>query len=171
MNEYFNIGKFIASFGLQGELVLQHALHKKTALKGIDALFVELLKDSRLPYFIEYARPKDDQEIFIKLEGIDTREASNKLVKKKVWLSRNDFLKHADKSSPVTLLGYLVINEDEVLGPVEEVIEQTHQVLLRINRHNRETFIPLHEQTLQKIDHKKKEVHVILPDGLLDIYK
>jgi len=29
----------------------------------------------------------------------------------------------------------------------------------------------LHAETLDKIDHQKKEVYVTLPDGLLDIYR
>jgi 16S rRNA processing protein RimM len=33
-----------------------------------------------------------------------------------------------------------------------------------------EALIPLHEESLEKIDKKKKQVHVKLPDGLLDIY-
>jgi 16S rRNA processing protein RimM len=29
MTEYFNIGKFVASFGLKGELILKHTMGKK----------------------------------------------------------------------------------------------------------------------------------------------
>ena len=36
--EYFKIGKFVASFGLKGELVLKHNLGKKSSLKGIQAI-------------------------------------------------------------------------------------------------------------------------------------
>jgi 16S rRNA processing protein RimM len=41
MNHYIHIGKFVASFGVKGELILKHALGKKTALKDVEALFVE----------------------------------------------------------------------------------------------------------------------------------
>jgi 16S rRNA processing protein RimM len=34
----------------------------------------------------------------------------------------------------------------------------------------KEALIPIHEQSLLKIDKKKKQVHVEIPDGLLDIY-
>jgi 16S rRNA processing protein RimM len=34
----------------------------------------------------------------------------------------------------------------------------------------KEVLIPLHEESLLKIDRRKKQVHVALPEGLLDIY-
>jgi 16S rRNA processing protein RimM len=34
----------------------------------------------------------------------------------------------------------------------------------------KEALIPLHEETILKVDNKKKQVVVELPEGLLDIY-
>jgi 16S rRNA processing protein RimM len=50
------------------------------------------------------------------------------------------------------------------------VIEQPHQLLCRLEIESKEVLIPLNEAFLQKIDHRKKQVIVELPDGLLDIY-
>lgn len=69
-------------------------------------------------------------------------------------------------------MGYEVItDEDENLGPIEEVIEQPHQVLLRVTLEGNEALIPLHAETLDKIDRVAQKVYVTLPDGLLDIYR
>lgn len=171
MSNYIHIGKFVATFGLQGELILKHALQKKTAFKNVKVLFAEEVKDSHIPYFLQQAKVKDTEEAYIKLEGIDTKEKARRFVQKKVWLQEEDFRMLAGKTSPISLLSFLLINEGETLGPIEEVIEQPHQVLLRITLDNKEALIPLHDETLKKIDRNKKEVHVILPDGLLDVYK
>ena len=168
---YNSIGKIVASFGVKGELVLQHHLGKKTALKGLDALFVELVKDEMLPYFIQSAKIKSDDEIVLKLEGVDTKEAAGKLRQKEIWLREEDFQKYAAKSAIVSLLGFCVIDEGTNRGPILEIIEQPHQMLARIDLNGKEALIPLHEQTLLKVDKKKKEVHVALPDGLLDVYR
>jgi 16S rRNA processing protein RimM len=32
-------------------------------------------------------------------------------------------------------------------------------------------LIPIHEDSLEKVDTKKRKVYVSLPDGLLDIYR
>jgi len=49
MSQYFKIGKLAASFGLKGELVLQHSLGNKTALKGLETIFIEQGKDNFMP--------------------------------------------------------------------------------------------------------------------------
>ena len=41
MSQYFKIGKLAASHGLLGDLVLQHHLGKKTALKGLEAIYIQ----------------------------------------------------------------------------------------------------------------------------------
>lgn len=171
MIEYFKIGKFVSTFGLQGELVLKHNLGKKTSLKGLQALFIEEKKDSFIPWFIESAKIKTEEEVYIKLEGVSVKEQANKLTQKQVWLPEPDFKKFSSKSSPINFLNYEVVENDKVLGKIVEVIEQPHQVLCRIDFNGKEAFIPLHEETIVKIDKKKQQVIVELPEGLLEIYQ
>ncbi len=170
MAHYNSIGKLVATFGVKGELLLQHHLGKTTSLKGLDALFIEVRKDEMLPYFIQSAKSKSPSEIYLKLEGVDAKETAQKLLQKEVWLTEEHFQKFAAKSAPATLLGFHLINEGEDIGEVLEVIEHPHQMLFRIDYQSKEALIPIHEETLQRIDKKKKQVHVILPEGLLDIY-
>jgi len=49
MNQYRNIGKLVASFGLKGELILHHHLGKKTSLKGLEVIYLEEKKKEMLP--------------------------------------------------------------------------------------------------------------------------
>ena len=170
MIEYFKIGKLVAVHGLQGELLLKHQLGKKTSLKGLQAIFVEEKKNSFLPWFIEATKIKSENEIFLRLEGINTREAAIKLTQKEIWVPETDFKKFTAKSAPASLLGYTIINNNEPLGEIRELIEQPHQLLCRLEIKGKEVLIPLHEETLKKVNHTKKEVLVELPDGLLEIY-
>ena len=171
MTNYNSIGRLVATFGFNGELVLRHHLGKKTSLKGLETLFIEKQKDELLPYFIEAVKIKNNEELYIKLEGVNSKEAARILVQKQVWLPDEDFQKYAGKSSPISLLGYHIINDDTDLGEILEVIEQPHQVLCRISLEGKEALIPVHQETLQKIDKKAKKVMVNLPDGLLDIFR
>ena len=170
MSEYISIGKLVATFGIKGEMVLRHHLGKKSALKGLETAFIEDKRDAFLPYFIESARIKNEEELYIKFEGINTREAALKLVQKPLWLTADEFHKHAGASAPISLLGFHAIHAGEDLGEILEVIEQPHQLLCRIEINGKEVLLPVHEDTLQKIDKKKKQVHLQLPDGLLDVF-
>ena len=168
--QYFKAGKLVAVHGLKGELILKHELGKKSSLKDVKAIFIEDKKDSFFPWFIETAKARSANEVLLKLESIDTREAAAKLSQKEIWLTEEDFKKLSAKSAPANLLGYTIINNKERLNEVLEVIEQPHQMLCRIEINKKEVLIPINESFLKKIDHNKKEMIVELPEGLLDIY-
>lgn len=170
MPQYFKIGKFAASYGLDGQLVLQHSLGKRTTLKGLETIYIEETNNNFLPYFIEKTAIKSESETYIKLEGIDTKEVARKLTPKEAWLEEIDFKKFAAKAAPIALLGFTMIEGDNDLGEIIEVIEQPHQVLCTIMYKGNEALIPVHEASLIKIDQKNKKVFVDLPEGLLDIY-
>jgi 16S rRNA processing protein RimM len=168
--EYFKVGKLVAVHGLKGELILKHELGKKTSLKGLKTLFMEETRDNFLPWFLEAVRIKSETEVYIKFEGIDTREAAQKLSQRETWMQETDFKTYAAKKAPASLLGYTIINYEEILGEILEVIEQPHQLLCRLEMEGKEVLIPLHEEFLQKIDHRNRKVHVNLPEGLVELY-
>jgi 16S rRNA processing protein RimM len=170
MNNTVSIGKFVATFGLKGELVLVHGLGGKTELKGVKVVFVEMQRGSTLPYFLEYSKPKSSTEIWVKLEGVETKEQAGNLLQKQVWLEETDFSRLVKPNATIALLGYEIVEEKKTIGTIGEIIEQPHQVLCSVMVGQKEALIPLNEATLKSIDRKKKQVHVELPEGLLDIY-
>jgi 16S rRNA processing protein RimM len=171
LKNYFKVGKLVSTYGLKGEVVLKHDLGKKTSLKNLEAFFIEEKTDAFLPYFIQSTKIKNDKEIYIKLEGINSKEIAHKLVQNEVWLLEDDFKKFAAGSAPISLLGFSMVNNNQDLGEILEVIEQPHQVLCKILINGTEALIPVHQDSLEKIDKKNRKVFVDLPEGLLDIYK
>lgn len=170
MDQYFSIGQIVATFGLNGEVVLKHNLGKKTSLKGLEVLFIEEAKDKFIPYFITAAKIKNEVEVYLTVDGITNKEEAKKITAKKVWLRQNDFHKQAGKTAPISLIGYMMVDGKNELGNIEEVIEQPLQILCRLDIDGKEVLIPLHEETIRSIDHKKKRVVVELPEGLLEVY-
>jgi 16S rRNA processing protein RimM len=131
---------------------------------------VEQQRGSTIPYFLESAKAKSADETWVKLEGINTKEAAALLLHKNAWLCEADFNRHVKPNATIALLGYTVIEKGKVIGIISEVIEQPHQVLCAVMVQEKEALIPLNESTLAGIDRKKKTVNVTLPDGLLEIY-
>lgn len=168
--QYYKIGKLAASHGLSGELILQHSLGKKTTLKNVEALFIEQPKNNFIPHFIEKTIAKSTTEIYVKLEGVDSKEVARTLTPKDIWLQEHDFNAHKATTSPIAMLGYDLIDGNTNLGPIIEVNEMPHQILCTINYKGNEALIPVHEANLIKTDTKNKKVYVQVPDGLLEIY-
>lgn len=168
--DYIHIGKFVAATGLGGQLILKHGLGKRIDL-NVKAIFINGNQGGFLPYFVLLAKAKSIEETVLQLEGVESREEAKKFIQKAVWLTGSDFRKTVSKSSPLAMLHYKLFNYNELIGEIEEVIEQPHQVLAVIKRNGKDVLIPLHEDTLKEIDHKNGEVYAELPEGLLDIYQ
>jgi 16S rRNA processing protein RimM len=168
--EYFSIGKIVASHGIKGEVILQHSLNKKLSKENIAAIFIEQTKGSFIPFFVEAITNKTIEEAFIKIEALDTKESTVAVLKKEVWLTEVDFKKCVGKDAPIHLLHYELLHNNEVVGTINEVIEMQHQLLCSITYKGKEALIPVHDDNLIKIDEKKKQVHVDIPNGLLEIY-
>jgi 16S rRNA processing protein RimM len=169
MKNYISIGKFVATHGVNGTLVLKHDLGKKTSFKELKAFFLEDLPGSFLPYFPLDIKARSEEEVLIEFEGITSKEKAARYVQKQVWLEESDFSKYAAANAPISLLGFMVYDGDEALGVVLEVIEQPHQVLCRIQyKEHDDVLIPINEASLVKIDNKTKRLLLDLPEGLIE---
>ena len=170
MDQYVVIGKFIATFGIKGDLVLKHHLGAGLDTEALKTVFIEEKSGRFMPYFVAAVKNKTAEEALIQLEGVDAPEKAKVFLRKQVWLPEQDVKNQAAQHAPISLLGFAVYDEKKMLGKVVEVIEQPMQVLLRIDYQGKEVFVPLNESTLLKIEHKKEKITVRLPEGLLDIY-
>jgi 16S rRNA processing protein RimM len=156
--------------GLKGDMIVLHHLGKKIAVSKIKIIFLEQKKDELLPYFVENIRKKAENELLVKLEGIDSKESATKFLRRDVWMKEEEIQVHTQKNNPIGWVGYHVLDQEKDLGPILEIIEQPHQVLCRLEIDTKEVLIPINEQTLLKVDHQSKMVLLTLPDGLLEVY-
>lgn len=170
MEERIHIGKIVAVHGLDGTLVIRHDLGKPTTLQVSPALFLELAPGSLIPYFPLDGQSRSDTETLLRLEGVDTPEKARALLRKSVWIPEPVFRTLASRHAPISLLGYQVSASGRELGPVLEVIEQPHQILLRLEVEGKEVLLPLHADTIRRTDARKKRLEMVLPEGLLEIY-
>jgi len=51
MEQYQNIGKFVSTFGIKGELVMEHHLGEEVCFDNIKALFIEEGQGDSFPIF------------------------------------------------------------------------------------------------------------------------
>ncbi|MCW3461841.1 ribosome maturation factor RimM [Chitinophaga nivalis] len=171
MSNYFSIGKLASAHGLQGDLLLRHSLGKRSALKGVTVIFLEERKNSFIPYFVENVTVKDSEHVYIKLEGVDSKEAAHKLMPGQVYLQEEDFKQQTASSAPLAMLGFAVEDKQHgLLGNIEEVIEMPMQVLIKVFIKGKEALLPVNEQSLIKVDKKNQVVYLDLPDGLIELY-
>ena len=164
------IGKIVAAHGLQGAVILVHFAGTRTWLKPGDALLVEMVRDSRIPYFVSAVKAIKEDELILTIEDIATVEAAKRLVSKQVWVDV-DMLKGIARSSPLLWIGFTVSDVNKgVLGPILDVVQTGKQWLAKLTIADKEVLLPLVEQMIEKIDVRKQTILMDLPEGLLEVY-
>lgn len=170
--QYIHIGKVVSSHGIKGECIVKHSLSAGGGVENLKMMYIEKQKDTLIPYFIESVSVKNEEELLVKFEGVETPEQAKLLSKKNLWLTEKQFLPFRHSAPAISLLGYQLISatDNKNLGEILEVIEQPHQVLCRIEVSGKEAYVPLHEKNLRTIDRKSGKVYVDIPEGLMDVY-
>ena len=164
------IGKIVATHGLTGSVIMTHIIGHSKWLKKEDILFVEMNKDSQIPFFITDLKAPKEGEYVLNFEDTNTVEAAKRLVGKHVYVKEDVLSKHAT-DSPLLWIGFDVMDKQQgPLGRIEDMIQMPSQWLAKITYKDKEVLLPLIEQTIESVDLKKKTLRVDLPDGLLEVY-
>lgn len=170
--EVFPIGEIIKPHGVKGEMsfLLKHPISDWEKIP-----FLIFSRDGILvPFFIENIRWKSDNGGFLKLEDINTETAAHEFSGLTIFLHKK-FLNHVisleeEELQAEYFIGFQVINQENVLiGTIQEVDQSTENILFVVEKEGQEYLIPLSEEYIKNIDHKKKEIFMELPEGLLDL--
>ena len=102
MENYLSIGKLAATFGVKGEVVLEHHLGEEASLEGVVAIFIEEFTGKFIPYFIAGSKTKSGTEMILSLEGIESPESAKRFLRKKIWLKEEDVKKEPDSKPTVS---------------------------------------------------------------------
>jgi len=167
--KYFTPVGFISKpHGFNGELIVAVEYGQAEDYADASFLFIEL-EGRPVPFFVEESEARDSTMI-VKVEGVNTEAEARKLSGKKIFIESGDDPEvHVVDWS--TLIGYIAFDETKgQLGPIESIEEFPGQLIAKCSMHGKEILIPLAEDFITGIDEKKKEIHLDLPEGLLDVY-
>ena len=164
------VGKIVATHGLTGDVIITHVTGSKGWLKKGDHLFVAIHKESHIPYFISNIKAFTNKEATISFEDVVSVEVAKKLIGKEIFV-QEEVLTTSKIDSPLLWIGFELIDDTKgPVGTIEDIYQTAQQWLATIRVNGNEALIPLIDQTLKKVDIKQRQVHVDLPDGLLEIY-
>jgi len=167
----YYLGLIAKLHGFKGEVSLFLDVTDPSAYVGLDALYLDM-NGQLTPFFIEGFKLKNKGFAAVKFEGIETEEAAKRLLKKKAYLPL-EILPELDQSSfyDHEIIGYQVFDVDKgAIGVVQDVIDMTANPLLQIDFNGTEILVPIFDGLIQKVERKKKELHIKAPEGLIDLY-
>lgn len=170
-DELSPIGKVVKTFGVQGELLCKTDNIQIKLLNKTESVFLEK-SGNLVPFFIESYSERGIDNIVFKFEDINSIDDAA------VWMDATILLPLSilgkRKSSVVidkSVIGFTVKDEVHgILGIIESIIPIKDQLILAVEVRGTEVLIPANEETILKIESRKRIVHTSVPDGLLEIY-
>lgn len=168
-NNFAEIGFIRKANGFKGEVIL--ALHSESVEDISNSKFLFLDMDGSMVPFLVESLSDQSGNIIVKFEDVDTHESASALMAHNVFLPADELSESTEENSLSDLIGYSVIDKVKgLLGTVKSASEMPGQFIISFEYKGAEILLPLHDQTLLKIVKKRKELHIILPDGLLEVY-
>ncbi len=163
------IGLFVKMHGTKNEFVLR--LFDTYSIEDLpdDFLFIDI-DGGLVPFKIESIREKNDQDLLIKLSGVEKDEAERYMdapiyVDNKAISETND-----TEFTSYQLIGYKVFDDKlGFIGTIDAINEITNNPLFEITAENGEEYmIPITEDFILGIDDENQHILFDLPDGLIE---
>ncbi len=166
MKTYLEIGKIVAIHGLKGEVRVDPWCDYPEFLCEFDELFFSKGTEKII---IENARPHKNI-VIMKIEGIDTPEAAEKLRGKILYISRNDVELPEGTYFVQDLIGLEVEDADNgtVYGRITDVRNTGANDIYTIKSEEKEFMFPAVPEFIEKTDIEGGKLYIHMIDGLLD---
>lgn len=166
MSDILEIGRITKAHGLKGMMKANSFLVGKLTIKEGDALIIAQ-NGQNISWAVNAFIPKKGHFV-LKLEGIDTVEAAQKLIGAAVWISKDRFPQLEEGEYYwVDLIGLEVVDEaGEFLGKIEEIFPAGGNDVYVCRNAGTELFLPGTVEVVKEIDLEKKLMAVRLPAGL-----
>lgn len=165
--DVYRIGKLGKAHGVKGELSM---MIDDDTFDRVEAEYIILEMDGiMVPFFMEEYRFKTDDTVLVKFEDVDTQERAKQLTGTEVFFPRALAQENeTGELSYAQLVGFTIINaaDKSEAGVIASVDEQTVNIMFELTDGR---LIPAAEELIDGIDIEKKEITMIIPEGILDL--
>lgn len=168
------IGCFNKPHGVNGEIsatfdyMPEELADVRCYICDINGIFV--------PFFAKSKRPKNNQTILLKMEGVDSENDLKHLVNKKIYALKEEVnLENFDDCDDDELpldyfIGYEVCESDKgSVGKIVDVDTSTENYLFIVEKDDRKFYIPAVDELIEEINFDNKKLIMNLPTGLLEM--
>lgn len=171
VDDCFLLGYIVKTHGTRGQVVAFFDVDFPEDYEDLESVFLEQ-KGRLVPFFITSMEPQAKGRFIIQFEDISTIEQAEALRNTSVYLPLNE-LPELDEGQFYfhDVIGYRVVDAQHgELGIVKEFYDMPQQQLMAMEFNGEEMLVPLIDEFFLRADHEAKQLHVSLPDGLLEVY-
>jgi len=167
----FYLGKIVSKYSFKGEVLVKLDTDEPEVYENMESVFVAL-RSNLVPFFIQSCRLHKSALLRIDFEEINDEASADRIMGSELYLplellpklTGNKFYFHE-------VIGFSI--QDSVhgdIGTITGVNDNTSQALFVAEKDGKELLIPINDDIVTKVDRANKVIHVITPEGLVDLY-
>ena len=169
-DDVYKIGKLGKPHGVKGEITFAIT---DDVFDRVDADYLILDIDGILvPFYIEEYRFKNDENVLVKFEDIDTQEQVRAYTGCEVYFPRHLSDSDEENMSWAEIIGFQLVDavSGRVVGTIDHVDDSTLNLLFEITSPEGEALlIPANNDLIEEVDIEKKMIRMAIPEGLLEL--
>ena len=169
-DDVYKIGKLGKPHGVKGEITFAIT---DDVFDRVDADYLILDIDGILvPFYIEEYRFKNDENVLLKFEDIDTQEQVRAYTGCEVFFPRHLSDSDEENMSWAEIIGFQLVDATTglVIGTIDHVDDSTINTLFDLRTPGGDDIlIPASDELITAIDTERHTITMQLPDGLLNI--
>jgi 16S rRNA processing protein RimM len=162
------LGKITKKWGFEGHLLIRPEHQGFLKNKLPESVFIDI-QGKLVPFFIVTSREHPPAGWIVQLSDL-SEVILERVLQANVYV-RNDQLPIKDKT-PESVAGYEVTDKHlGAIGHVRELIERDLQPLLAVTHPSGiEILIPYTDEIVTRSDHRRRRLHIVSPEGLVELY-
>ncbi len=169
-DEVYKIGKLGKPHGVKGEISFAIT---DDVFDRVDADYLVLDIDGILvPFYMEEYRFKNDENVLVKFEDIDSQEQARNYTGCEVYFPRELSDSDGENMTWAEIIGFMLVDAatGKTVGTIDHVDDSTINLLFEVtSTDGKELLIPASNDLMEGVDADKKEIRMAVPAGLLDL--
>ncbi|HOH89038.1 MAG TPA: ribosome maturation factor RimM [Bacillota bacterium] len=167
MLEYLSIGQIINTHGLRGAVKVYPLTDDISRFEKLKEVYVEE-NDGIVKYKVESVKFLSST-VSVKLKGVDSEEAANKLRGSYIKVDRKSAVKLPKDTYFICDLIDLEVYDEKglLIGTVKDVLQTGSNDVYVIESSGKDILIPALKDIVKKIDLENKKILVEMPEGLI----
>lgn len=167
MLEYLSIGQIINIHGFRGEVKVYPLTDSMSRFKRLKEVYIEE-NGEPVKYMVEGVKFLSNT-VIMKLAGIDTEEAAEKLRNYYIKVDRKSAVKLPKDSYFICDLIDLEVYDGKgaCLGRISDVLQTGSNDVYVVKAQDRDILVPALKEVVREIDLKNGKIVVELPEGLI----
>jgi 16S rRNA processing protein RimM len=167
----FELGHITKTTGYKGLVTAFFDVDIPEYYSSLDLILIDL-KEGLIPFMIEEMEYRGKKKFRLKLEGVDSIEDAESLVKKGLYLpleilpplEDDQFYYHE-------VIGWMLVDEKHGdLGEIVAVNDNSSNPLLVVKMNDKEVLLPLIDEFMVKVDRDQQKIIYAAPEGLIELY-